>query len=596
MPLGKVSSEHGERLVGVQASETFFTYITGRSRYGKTETAVTMFTHLVRSGHGGLFIDPHRDALARIKPHLDRRRASRPGGRDRPRAGRRRRQPAWNLFELRGSSAREAEARVDAVVDAFAAAIGWGEASTRAINLTTQAAGRWPRSPGHPAKLAPTIFQIPTLLADERWREAVLPFLPGPVRASGRALSPPRARGDHAGDQPGRPPAGLRGDDRPARQSEGSFSVREAMDEGLIVLLCPGPAGARAADRQPRRLRRPARRPLAGRARAGGAQALRLASTRCRAMTSGSLAALLEQAAKFGLGAIYLNQNPERLRPATLAALTTNRSHLLASTLNSRAAGLIARELGGDLDAGALTRLPALPLRRAGHRRRRAVARPSPWRGPGRGCAWARGRRVGPPCWRRRSRASGRGRKVVEAIERLETLDERILAVLLERSTGGFRRRRRGGRVVALSEAAVERGGLGHSFGGGAPWVEVLASLAQRRGFAAAQVRAMHLPANRVRWAQRLLVGLEREGLAARAPGHRAERVWFITERGVEAVRAAGALEAEPPLLERALGIGAADGTYPRRQRGRDGQRARRPASAAMASERCPGATRCPIR
>lgn len=85
---------------------------------------------------------------------------------------------------------------------------------------------------------------------------------------------------------------------------------------------------------------------------------------------------------------------------------------------------------------------------------------------------------------------------------------------------------------------------------GQAPRVEVLASLAQHRVLTAAQVRTMHLPANRLRWAQRLLADLEREGLAARAPGHRAQRVWFITERGLRVVRAAGALEGEPPVLD----------------------------------------------
>jgi hypothetical protein len=38
---------------------------------------------------------------------------------------------------------------------------------------------------------------------------------------------------------------------------------------------------------------------------------------------SGNLAALLEQSAKFGLRAVLLNQNPERLSAATLNALTT---------------------------------------------------------------------------------------------------------------------------------------------------------------------------------------------------------------------------------------------------------------------------------
>lgn len=52
---------------------------------------------------------------------------------------------------------------------------------------------------------------------------------------------------------------------------------------------------------------------------------------------SGNLAALLEQSAKFGLRAVVLNQSPERLNPQTLNALTTNRSHLLATALNSHA-------------------------------------------------------------------------------------------------------------------------------------------------------------------------------------------------------------------------------------------------------------------
>jgi hypothetical protein len=73
---------------------------------------------------------------------------------------------------------------------------------------------------------------------------------------------------------------------------------------------------------------------------------------------SGNLAALLEQSAKFGLRAVLLNQNPERLSPATLNALTTNRSHLLASTLNSHAAGLVTKEWGGQPSPKALTRLP----------------------------------------------------------------------------------------------------------------------------------------------------------------------------------------------------------------------------------------------
>jgi hypothetical protein len=90
----------------------------------------------------------------------------------------------------------------------------------------------------------------------------------------------------------------------------------------------------------------------------------------------------------------------------------------------------------------------------------------------------------------------------------------------------------------------------------GAPWVEVLASLAQHRVLTAAQVHAMHLPEVGLRQAQRLLADLGREGLADRAGGLRAQRVWFATARGVEVVRSAGALEGEAPILDRRSAAG----------------------------------------
>ena len=65
--------------------------------------------------------------------------------------------------------------------------------------------------------------------------------------------------------------------------------------------------------------------------------------------SSGTLAALLEQVAKFGVRALLLNQNPERLTAATRDAVTTNRSHLLTTALNASGAKLIAREFGGQV-------------------------------------------------------------------------------------------------------------------------------------------------------------------------------------------------------------------------------------------------------
>jgi hypothetical protein len=429
IPIGKVAGEAGERIVGVRTEESFFTYVAGRSRYGKTETAIAMFTHLVRSGHGGLFLDPHGDALDRIRPYLADPDVARrvveidlgPGGPDS--------QPAWNLFGMQGV---DPEARVDAIVAAFSAAVGWGEQSTRAINLTTQAASALAAiADVLPPEIAPTIFQLPALLTDATWRQATLPFLPAHARAfwrdrfpllSPEAVTPVTNLVDRL--RASRTTTALFG------QSEGTFSVREAMDRGLIVLACPGSGG-------------PRERLVAGllafdllhaaRSRAaldpGRRRRFIAVFDEVQSYDGESLAALLEQSAKFGLRAIFLNQDPERLRPATLHALTTNRSHLLVSALNSHAAALIGRELGGGIDPAALTRL----------RRYRFVAQvtaggelSAPFALGGVRVEDALGE--GSPDRRDELRAAiggtGRTRKAADALAHQETLDARILAAL----------------------------------------------------------------------------------------------------------------------------------------------------------------------
>ncbi|HEU4906576.1 MAG TPA: hypothetical protein VFT19_10765 [Solirubrobacterales bacterium] len=361
IPLGKVSGEGGRRILAARSGETFFTYVAGRSRYGKTETAIAQFVHLMRSGHGGLFLDPHGDALERIRPYLSEPQVARrvveidvgPGSA----------LPGWNLFELGGEDGATAEARVAAIVDAFASTLKWGDQSTRAINLTTQAASALAYvARALPPELAPTIFQIPTLLSDESWREAALPFLPAPAQGfwterfpllAEEAITPVTNLVDRL--RASTPIAALLG------QSEGTYRVREAMDEGWIVLAHPG-----AGDLHERLLANLLLFDLLRSAKARG----ELAAGRRRpfwvfldevqsydSAASGTLAALLEQSAKFGLRAVVLNQNPERLNPQTLTALTTNRSHMLATTMNSRAAALLTREWGGRPDPAALTKM-----------------------------------------------------------------------------------------------------------------------------------------------------------------------------------------------------------------------------------------------
>ncbi len=363
IPLGRIVGEGGERIVGVRTADTFFSYVAGRSRYGKTEMAIAQFVHLVRSGHGGLFLDPHADALERIRPYLNGSDIARRVVEIDLSSARLESLPGWNLFELSGSGSAAAESRVEAIVDAFASTLQWGEQSTRAINLTTQAAGALARiAPVLPPELAPTIFQLPTLLSNERWRAAVLPFLPKAAQGfwidrfpllAQEAITPVTNLVDRL--RHSTPISALLG------QSQSTYRVREAMDSGQIVLACPGSGGTRErllanlllfdllhAARTRSELAPAARRPF---------WVFLDEVQSYDGAASGNLAALLEQSAKFGLRAVVLNQNPERLNPQTLNALTTNRSHLLATALNSHAAALLTKEWAGQPDPAALTKL-----------------------------------------------------------------------------------------------------------------------------------------------------------------------------------------------------------------------------------------------
>lgn len=80
---------------------------------------------------------------------------------------------------------------------------------------------------------------------------------------------------------------------------------------------------------------------------------------------------------------------------------------------------------------------------------------------------------------------------------------------------------------------------------------EIVASLAQHRVLSTAQVRAIHLPDNHLRWTQSVLARLREEGLVGCIqPPRSGQRLWFASERGVRMAREAHALEATPRPLE----------------------------------------------
>ena len=359
LPLGRVTVGGRDRLVGVPLDSTVFAYMSGRSRWGKTETAVGQFIHLARAGHGCLYHDPHEDAVTKIKQYL-----TDAGVADRvveinlaAYAGR---QPGWNLFSVAGRSDERTARQVDAIVDAFAATLQWDERNTRALNLVTQSAQALIELARLlPAELAPTVFQVPTLLGNDDWRAGVLPHLSAPTREffanrfprlPAGAITPVTNLIDRLRAAPA--VAGLLG------SPTCTYDVRDAMDRGLIVLLCPGFGSERdrlVANLFVYDLLH------AARTRASIAPERRrlfyVFLDEIQTHDGPSLAALLEQMAKFGLRGLLFNQNPERLSPATLNAITTNRSHLSTTALNSKAAGLVTREYNGAIEADVVTRL-----------------------------------------------------------------------------------------------------------------------------------------------------------------------------------------------------------------------------------------------
>jgi hypothetical protein len=366
VPLGKVQDEDGgERRIGLRVEDSFFTYTAGRSRWGKTELGLTQSVHLFRSGHGGLFLDPHQDAVQRLKSCLtEEGLAERVFELDlvgpRSRSG----QPGWNLFAARNLDLEAAERRVDAIVDSFASALQWSERNNRALTLTTQAtAALIELSKVLPDGLQPTIFQIPSILGNAEWLAAALPFL-SPARRQFFTERFPRLS-----EEAITPVTNLIDRLRSSTQlaallgaQTSTYDIARAMDERRIVLACPGAGGAKdklVANLLVYDLLHGAK----GRASMPPAQRLPFYVFLDEVQTydgasNGTLASLLEQTAKYGIRATLLNQNPERLTSDTLNALTTNRSHLITTALNAHAAALIAREWGGDPPASAITGLP----------------------------------------------------------------------------------------------------------------------------------------------------------------------------------------------------------------------------------------------
>lgn len=362
LPLGMISSLDGERRVGVPLADTFFSYVAGRSRYGKTESNLVRFVALAHAGHGALYLDPHADALERVKPYLTDL-ADRVVELSIARGLTAGRQAGWNPFSMQGLGAEALEDRFGAIVDAIAAATGWSDINARALSITQMAA----RSLLElalilPDELAPTIFQVTRLLADDDWRAAVVPHLSGEVadywnsrfpRLSEDAITPLTNLIDRMRSSP--TIASLLG------SSRSTYGIRQAMDRGEIVLVRL--RGTSVVDRliasfvvndlvqaALSRVELPPQRRRPFHVFLDEVQSYDSA-------TKGLIASLLEETAKYGIRVHAANQQPTRLSPTTLNAILTNRSHLMSSAVGYDSARLLAKEWGSAVAPETITRL-----------------------------------------------------------------------------------------------------------------------------------------------------------------------------------------------------------------------------------------------
>jgi hypothetical protein len=366
LPIGYAPGPDGrERLLGMPLADLFFSLRVGKSRYGKTETALVQAVALALSGQDGVwFLDPHADGWQRARPLLTEPQVlTRLWEIDLTVRGDDAKIAGYNPLDMAGQSAEHIEDRVDAVVTAISSALSWGDTAPRAKTILTKCcetlchlAMRLP--PG----CAPTLFQVRTLLDDPDWREAVLPFLPASLRAYWERTFP-RYPGEAV-------PVVTNVIERIAASRtlsaffgtpRSTYDVRAAMDSGKIVFVCPpgGDLGRLAACFLIYDLFR------AGKSRAdlpAGARrrfdAFIDEVTAVDGAAKGHLAAILEQLAKFGVRLHAMTQMAQRLTPATRDALLQNQSLLSSTAGDVDAVKLIARQWAGQVEPATIASLP----------------------------------------------------------------------------------------------------------------------------------------------------------------------------------------------------------------------------------------------
>ncbi|MEV7004020.1 ATP/GTP-binding protein [Streptomyces sp. NPDC093982] len=251
LPLGWVAKAGGgERLAGVPLKYLLFALFLGKSGFGKTEMSLVQAIALAHGGFGVLFLDPHGDGWVRARPYLAHKElAHRIWEIDLTSPELERMVGSWNPLSMERRRESEIPDIVQYIVTGFAAALNWSDSAGRAKTILTRAVESlvylsWHVSSAGRPDLAPTVFQIRTILTDAVWRTNVLPYLPKDVRDFWENVFPSYSKEAV--------PVVTNIIERLSSSnaikaflgsSRSTYDIRHAMDTGKIVFVCPAGTG-----------------------------------------------------------------------------------------------------------------------------------------------------------------------------------------------------------------------------------------------------------------------------------------------------------------------------------------------------------------
>ncbi|MGP3690771.1 ATP/GTP-binding protein [Streptomyces sp. IBSNAI002] len=369
LPLGWVSKPGGgERLAGIPLRYLLFALFLGKSGYGKTEMSLVQAIALAHNGHGILFLDPHGDGWQRARPYLAH-----------PEIQPRLQEidltspdmdamvASWNPLSMQNRKEDDIPDIVQYIVTGFSSALNWSDSAGRAKTILTRSVESLVElslllSKNGKAEFAPTIFQIRTILTDEVWRDAVVPYLSKTLRDfwektykkyPGEA-TPVVTNIIERLDSSNAVKAFL-------GSSLSTYDIRTAMDEGKIVFICP--SGTGDTDRIVSCLL------IYDLFRAGlSRRDIPVADrkdfycfidelTAVDGASKGTLAAIAEQLRKFRVKLLAMTQMAQRLTPTTRQGLLQNLSVLSTTASDVDEAMLVTRRWGKKVDPDTITAL-----------------------------------------------------------------------------------------------------------------------------------------------------------------------------------------------------------------------------------------------